>query len=519
MKNESTIECPNCSSQINVNEIIYVKLEEKIKQEHYLEKKKLDEEIKQKREEYALHFTNLKKKEEELFKEKETFEESVKKATKEQLVLEKQKLNDEIRKEILDEQNEAMTILQKELELKSSQVKELNTAKTQLSLLRQEKDELESKIKTNAEIKYKRQLEEEKQKILESQDKEKNEALSIQKEQFIKLEEQTKAKFLKETSLQLEHLKKELDEKSSQVLELNKNKFELEKIKREKDELESKIKADAEIKLNEQLKIEKEKIKKISDEENELKFKQKEEQLKQLQEQLSIAQRKAEQGSMQLQGEVQELAIEEYLGTNFPLDLIEEIKKGARGGDCIQVINTRNYLNCGKIYYESKRTKDFQKSWIEKFKGDMRDKGVDIGVLITEVLPKELTRMGLYEGIWICTYEEFKGLCSVLRESLINIHFAKKSQEDKTDKMSLLYSYLTSKEFSMNVEAIVEGFVTMQSDLDSEKRSMNRIWKQREKQIQKVLDNTIAMYGSIKGIAGNEIANFKALELEYIGVE
>ena len=90
-----------------------------------------------------------------------------------------------------------------------------------------------------------------------------------------------------------------------------------------------------------------------------------------------------------------------------------------------------------------------------------------------------------------------------------------KSQENKTDKMSLLYGFLTSNEFKMQREAIVEAFTTMQSDLDSEKRSMQRIWKQREKQIEKVLDNTINMYGSIRGIAGNAIGNIKALELGY----
>ena len=267
------------------------------------------------------------------------------------------------------------------------------------------------------------------------------------------------------------------------------------------------------------MKQEREKIQKSLDETNELKFKQKEEQLKQLQEQLQIAQRKAEQGSMQLQGEVQELAIEEYLEAKFPFDVIEEIKKGARGADCIQVVHTREVLNCGKIYYESKRTKEFSKTWIEKFKADMREKSVDVGVLVTEVLPSDMDRMGLLDGVWVCTYEEFKGLSAVLRESIIKLNHAKKGEENKTDKMSLLYGYLTSTEFSMQIEAIVEGFTTMQSDLDTEKRSMARIWKQREKQITKVLDNTIGMYGSIKGIAGNAIGNVQALELPYNNIE
>jgi hypothetical protein len=334
-----------------------------------------------------------------------------------------------------------------------------------------------------------------------------------------KLQETIKKELEEEQSESISLLKKELDEKSIQVKELNKSKVEIVKLKREKDEIESKVKADSELALNQRLKEEKEKMQKSLDETNELKFRQKEEQLKQLQEQLQIAQRKAEQGSMQLQGEVQELAIEEYLTDKYPCEVIEEIKKGARGADCVQVVHTREVQNCGKIYYESKRTKDFQKTWIEKFKADMRDKGVDLGVLVTQALPTDLDRMGLVDGVWVCTFEEFKGLSTVLRDSIIKIHHAKKSDENKADKMSLLYGYLTSTEFSMQIEAIVEGFTTMQTDLDTEKRSMARIWKQREKQIDKVLENTIGMYGSIKGIAGNAIGNVQALELPYSDTE
>jgi hypothetical protein len=237
---------------------------------------------------------------------------------------------------------------------------------------------------------------------------------------------------------------------------------------------------------------------------------------KQLEDQKKLTEemkRKQEQGSMQLQGEVQELAIEEWLASKFPLDTIEEIKKGARGGDCIQIVHSRTEQNCGTIYYESKRTKDFQPSWIEKFKADIRDKGANIGVLVTEVMPSDMDRMGLKDGIWICNYEEFKGLCAVLRESILQVNNAVITQENKGDKMDLLYDYLTSSTFRMQIEAIVEGFTQMKSDLDSEKRSMQRIWKQREKQIEKVVTNTIDMYGSVKGIAGNAIQSVKALEL------
>ena len=422
MSKQTTIKCPNCNTEIDINEVLYHQLENKYKNEHLAEKKKLEAEIEAKRKEYKTHLDSLKAQEEALKEQKEKFEEEIKKATQIQLKAERVKLQENLRKEILDEQSESMALLQKQLEEKSNQVKELNVAKAQIGQLQ-----------------------------------------------------------------------------------------------REKEEMESSIMAKAELALNEKLKLEKEKIQKATDEQNELKLRQKDEQLRQLQEQLQIAQRKAEQGSMQLQGEVQELAIEEWLKEKYPFDTIDEVKKGARGADCMQIVHTRESQNCGKIYYESKRTKDFQKSWIEKFKADMREKGADIGVLVTDVMPSDMQRMGLYEGIWICSFEEFKGLSAVLREQIIKIHHAMKSQENKTDKMSLLYGFLTSNEFKMQIEAIVEAFTTMQSDLDSEKRSMQRIWKQREKQIEKVLDNTINMYGSIRGIAGNAIGNIKALELGYSG--
>ena len=141
------------------------------------------------------------------------------------------------------------------------------------------------------------------------------------------------------------------------------------------------------------------------------------------------------------------------------------------------------------------------------------DKGTDIGVLVTDAMPPDMERMGLKDGVWVCSYEEFKGLCRVLRESIIQLNNALVSQENKGDKMSILYSYLTSNTFKSQIEAIVEGFSQMQTDLDSEKRAMQRIWKTREKQIEKVVSNTIDMYGSIKGIAGNAIGTVEALEL------
>lgn len=333
------------------------------------------------------------------------------------------------------------------------------------------------------------------------------------KEEKEKFTADLKKKLQEEQVEQFALLQKELNEKSEKLKELNKSKAEIEKLKREKDELKESIEAEAQRTLNKKLLEEKERIRKAEEEKNELKFREYEKQIEDQKKLVEEMKRKQEQGSMQMQGEVQELAIEEWLTSNFPLDEISEVKKGARGADCLQTVNTRTIQNCGTIYYESKRTKEFQKSWIEKFKADIREKGADIGVLVTDAMPSDLQRMGLKDGIWVCTYEEFKGLCFVLRESVIQLSAALISQENKGDKMNMLYNFLTSNEFRLQIEAIVEGFTQMKEDLESEKRAMQRIWKTREKQIEKVVTNTVNMYGSIKGIAGNAIGTVTALEL------
>jgi hypothetical protein len=392
-------------------------------------------------------------------------------------------------------------------------------------------DLLSHKLEEEIREKYQAQLSEEKQKFqaqtdalnaakeeFEQRKKKENELFQERlekqlKEERIAIENKLKSKLSEEQAEQFKLLQDELNQKSEQVKELNRTKAEIERLKREKEEAKELAEAEAQKKLNEQLLAEKEKIRKSEEEKNELKMRDLQKQLDDQKRLTEEMKRKQEQGSMQLQGEVQELAIEEWLQTQFPLDSIEEIKKGVRGGDCIQTVNTFNQQNCGKIYYESKRTKDFQASWIEKFKADMREKGADIGVLVTEAMPAGMDRMGLKEGVWICSYEEFKGLCNVLRESLIQVSTALGSQVNKGDKMHLLYDYLTSNSFRMQVEAIVEGFSSMKSALESEKRAMQRIWKEREKQIEKVINNTIDMHASIRGIAGNAIQAVKALEL------
>ncbi|OSZ80162.1 hypothetical protein CAP36_02595 [Chitinophagaceae bacterium IBVUCB2] len=229
---------------------------------------------------------------------------------------------------------------------------------------------------------------------------------------------------------------------------------------------------------------------------------------KQLDDQKKLAdemRRKAEQGSIQLQGEVQELALEEMLSAAFPFDIISEVGKGVRGADCIQTVRNNFGQECGKIIFESKRTKDFGNDWIEKLKADMRSQGADVAVIVTQALPKELDRFGEKDGVWICTFAEVKPIVQMLRDGIIKISTALKSQENRGDKMHLLYDYLTSREFAEQWQAIREGFMSMRLSIQKERDAMEKLWKQREKQLDKVLLSAAHVRGSIEGISGSDV--------------
>jgi len=222
--------------------------------------------------------------------------------------------------------------------------------------------------------------------------------------------------------------------------------------------------------------------------------------------------RKAEQGSMQLQGEVQELALQEMLQSTFPFDLVLEVGKGVRGADCIQIVRSNFGQECGKIIYESKRTNAFANEWIEKLKADMRSQGAEIAVLVTRVMPREMDCFGIKDGVWICDFSEVKALASVLREGVIRVFNTVKSNENKGDKMHLLYGYFTSSEFAEQWKAIREGFLAMKLSIQRERDAMERLWKTREKQLEKVLLSAAHIRGSIEGIAGMDAVDLNLLE-------
>jgi hypothetical protein len=328
----------------------------------------------------------------------------------------------------------------------------------------------------------------------------------------LQLEEEAVKKAGIELQAQMEMLNKELKEKSEKLKQSQQKELELLLKEKQIKEKEESLKLDLERLLQEkQLEIET-RVKKMEAERSELKIRELEKKMADQVEMMETMRRKAEQGSMQLQGEVMELALEEMLRATFPFDTIEEVAKGVKGADCVQHVRNNLAQVCGSIIYESKRTKAFTNEWIEKLKHDMRAQQADIAVIVTEVLPRDMESFGFKDGVWICRFADVKSLSFLLRDSLIKIYGAVMTQENKGDKMQLLYNYLTGTEFRQNIEAVMEGFLALKDGITREKISMEKIWKEREKQLDKVLLNTTQFYGSIKGIAGNAVGDLKMLE-------
>lgn len=250
-----------------------------------------------------------------------------------------------------------------------------------------------------------------------------------------------------------------------------------------------------------------------------LKVTEKEEQISSMQRQIEELKRKAEQGSQQLQGEAMELALEEALRTKFPLDSIEPVAKGEFGGDVLQRVMNPLGQVCGAILWESKRTKNWSEGWLAKLRGDQRAAKAEIAVIVSHALPRDIETFGHIDGIWITEPRLALPLVIALRQSLIEISNTRQVQVGQESKMELVYQYLTGPKFKHRIEAIVEKFSDMQTDLDRERKTMTRLWAKRETQIQGVIESTVGMYGDLQGIAGRALPEIEGLELPLLDLD
>lgn len=335
----------------------------------------------------------------------------------------------------------------------------------------------------------------------------------------IELQEKIKNSIAADYENKLKDLQQSDEEKNKKLFEANKREAEFLEKERHFKNKEAEMELNIQRKLNEERQkmaeeIHKNEASRIEQIQQEFQFKlaEKEKQLDDQKKLVDQMKQKAEQGSMQMQGEVQELLLEKLLASTFPFDKIEEVGKGVKGADCVQIIRNHIGTEVGKIIYESKRTKDFSKDWIEKIKMNMRSSGCDIAVIVTQTLPKDIEKFGEKDGVYICTFAEVRSVAAILRNALLKIFEVKKSQQNQGDKMVMLYEYLVGNEFSEQWKAIREGFLNMKMSVQKERDVMEKLWKAREKQLEKVLLNATHIRGSIEGIAGADTINLNLLD-------
>ncbi|HQW46934.1 MAG: DUF2130 domain-containing protein [Bacteroidetes bacterium] len=331
-----------------------------------------------------------------------------------------------------------------------------------------------------------------------------------------KKEEELIKKIAAEHQSKIDYLLKENEEKNSKLRLLNEKELEVLNLNKQLTQQ----KEDEEFKLKKQrLELEAELKEKISGEvldkqreKHELEKREYDKKLADQHKLIEEMQRKMQQGSMQTQGEILELALEDLLGNAFPFDTITEVGKGKRGADCILIVRNEIGQECGKIIFESKRTKDFDKKWIPKLKEDMLEATCDMAILVSQILPEDIKLFDQREGVWLCKLNEVTQLVKVIREGLINVARANRSQENKGEKKEMLYNYFTGNEFLQQMRAINEAYLYLKASVDKERFQMEKIWKEREKQIDKVLLNNTYLMGTIKGIAGNDIQDDYLIE-------
>jgi len=345
-------------------------------------------------------------------------------------------------------------------------------------------------------------------------------AQKLQQERVrIAAEEQQRAKLalgndLDQKTNEIRSLQEVLKQRDIKLAEAQKAQAELIRKQRELDDAKRELDLTVEKRVQADLTAERDKARKEAEEELKLKVMEKDQTITAMQRQIEDLKRRAEQGSQQLQGEVQEMELEALLTAKFPRDTIQPVPKGEFGGDVLhRVIGPLNQV-CGTILWECKRTKSWSDGWLPKLREDQRAAKAEIAVIISQALPKEVETFGLIDGVWIADPKVALPLALSLRQTLIEVASARQASEGQQTKMEMVYSYLTGPRFRQRVQAIVEAFSSMKEDLDREKKAIIRQWAKREEQIDRVMQATVGMYGDLQGIAGKTLQEIEGLEFQ-----
>jgi hypothetical protein len=319
---------------------------------------------------------------------------------------------------------------------------------------------------------------------------------------------------LDQKSKEVADLQEVLKSREQKLAEAQKAQADLIRKQRELDDAKREMDLTIERRVQESLSSTRDQARKEAEESLKLKVMEKEETIGSMQRQIEELKRRAEQGSQQLQGEVQELELESLLRARFPRDTIEPVPKGEHGGDVLQRVLGPLGQTCGTILWESKRTKNWSDGWLVKLREDQRAAKAEIAVLVTQALPKDMESFDLVDGVWVTPPRTALAVALALRQTLSEVALARQAGEGQQTKMELVYQYLMGPRFRQRVQAIVEAFSSMREDLDKEKKAIMKQWAKREQQTERVLQATVGLYGDLQGIAGKTLQEIEGLEFK-----
>ena len=345
-------------------------------------------------------------------------------------------------------------------------------------------------------------------------------AQKMQQEQArIAAEEAKKAKLavgneLNQKLKEINDLQDILKQRDIKLADAQKAQADLIRKQRELDDAKRELELTVEKRVETGLAAAREKAKKEAADEMKLKVMEAEQTIASMQRQIEDLKRRAEQGSQQLQGEVQELELEALLGTRFPRDTIQPVPKGEFGGDILHRVIGPLGQQCGTILWESKRTKNWSDGWLPKLREDQRAAKAEIAVIVSQILPKDVETFGIVDQVWVAHPKVALPVAVALRQTLIEIAGARQSSEGQQTKMEMVYQYLTGPRFRHRIQAIVEAFSSMREDLDRERKAITKQWSKREEQIDRVMQATVGMYGDLQGIAGKTLQEIEGLEFQ-----
>lgn len=483
----TSLKCPNCSTTIEVTEVMSAQLTADIRRQLELEINVIRNKLKGELEQVAATKRSLEEREQSV---EEQVREKIKGEREQLLITAKQQAQEDLKVE-LEDGKARIEELKNKLDQSRNLIVELRKQERELkeqeAQLKADRESLESSLREQLQAEFEKTKDD-----VASKAREKAQAEIVEK--------------LKERDEETKELRSKVKEAGDRELALL-------RAKRELEERQEKLELDVQRKIDQERQTIRQKTLKEAAEENQLKAMEKDQLIEAMRKQIEELRRKAEQGSQQLQGEVQEVALEDLLARLFPFDSIEEVPKGVSGADVLQRVIDATGHECGTILWESKRTKGWQKAWLTKLRDDQRTAKAHAAIIVSSAMPGEIPHFGVLDDVWVCSWPLICGAATALRAGIINAARNERAIEGRQTKMELVYNYLSGPEFYGRVTGIVESFKSLKDELEAEKTAYARIWSKREKQLDRAMVNTVGMYGDMQGIIGSTLREIQGVSL------